>query len=244
MKNYTLFLDESGDQSLRNINKDFPIFILMGLLITNENYHKLCQEITALKIKYFNSTHVILHSRDIRKCDGPFAVLFDLEKKKSFYEDLNTILATHDYMLIASAILKHKHIERYGKLADDPYEISLTFVLERALFENTQGNGINVVIEARGNREDQALARRYNEILYRGSSKVQSKRFLKKFHTELAFKKKRENDIRLQIADLCVYPIARHVLYPQEPYPSFEVIKSKIRMGPKGFEGYGLKIFP
>lgn len=244
---HKVFIDESGDHSLANINKDFPIFALLGLIINEKEYEKLCTEINSFKIKYFKSTEVILHSRDIRKCEGPFALLFDLDKKKAFYEDLNDILKKHDFMLVASAILKQKHIDKYGKLADDPYEIALTFVLERILFESDarkNNETIDVVIESRGKREDQELAERYNELLYKGSSQVSPERFIVTFCSEIDFKRKKENDIGLQIADLCAYPIARHVLYPKEPYPSFDVIEGKIRRGTKGIDGYGIKIFP
>ncbi|HDQ88699.1 MAG TPA: DUF3800 domain-containing protein [candidate division WWE3 bacterium] len=138
-------------------------------------------------------------------------------------------------------------MDKYGKLADDPYEISLTFVLERVLYEldSRESTEItDIVIESRGKREDQTLAQRYNELLYKGSSQVSSNRFVSRFNQEIFFKRKSENDIGLQIADLCAYPVARHVLYPTVPYPSFEVIEPKFRKGPKGINGHGLKIFP
>lgn len=244
---YTLFVDESGDHSLNNINKDFPIFALLGMVTDEENYKKLCDQINKFKLKYFKSTDVILHSRDIRKCEGAFSILFDLKVKESFYSDLNSIISNSNFMLVASAILKQKHIEQYGKLADDPYEISLTFVLERVLYE-FDSRGINqkadVIIESRGKREDKILAQRYNELLYKGSSQVSSDRFISKYNQEILFKKKRENDIGLQIADLCAYPVARHVLFPKEPYPPFNIVEPKIRRGRKGIDGYGIKVFP
>ena len=244
---YTLFVDESGDHSLNNINKDFPIFALLGMIIDEENYISLCDQINKFKLKYFNSTEVILHSRDIRKCEGVFSTLFDLKIKEGFYSDLNLIIADSDFMLVASAILKQKHIEQYGKLADDPYEIGLTFVLERVLFEfdfRKINQKAEVIIESRGKKEDQILAQRYNELMYKGSSQVSPGRFISKYNQEIIFKKKRENDIGLQIADLCAYPIARHVLFPKEPYPSFNVIEPKVRRSKKGIEGFGLKVFP
>lgn len=244
---YKLFIDESGDHSLDSINEDFPIFALLGIVIDNDNYKKLEESVNKFKIKYFKTTEIILHSRDIRKCEGPFSVLFNLKVKESFYKDLNNIITNAKMTLVSSAILKGRHIEKYGKLADDPYEIALTFVLERALYE-FDSRGINskteVIIESRGKKEDATLAQRYNHLLYKGSGLVLPSRFVSKYQEEITFKKKRENDIGLQIADLCIYPIARKVLYPKEPYPSFDIVKTKIRSGKKGIIGYGLKIFP
>lgn len=112
-------MDESGDHSLKSVDSSFPVFVLVGLLIEDSEYARICNEINAFKTKYFKTTEVILHNRDIRKCNGPFKILFDLNVKQKFYNDLETILSTANYKIVASAINKEKHIERYGKLADD-----------------------------------------------------------------------------------------------------------------------------
>ncbi|HPD99376.1 MAG TPA: DUF3800 domain-containing protein, partial [Candidatus Saccharibacteria bacterium] len=174
-------MDESGDHSLSKINEDFPIFVLSGLLFEESSYLKISKAVDSFKVKYFNTKSVILHSRDIRKCDGPFKILFDLDLKMRFYKDLDDILKTADFKIISSAIIKNKHIAKYGKLADDPYEISLTFVLERTLFEaddSKNPNSIDVIIEGRGSKEDIQLASRYNELLYRGTGMIMPDRLL------------------------------------------------------------------
>jgi len=247
MSKFLLFLDESGDHSLSNINTDFPVFVLNGLLFSKADYDRTCTELDKLKKKYFETTKVVLHNREIRKCEGPFRILFDLEIKKKFYADIDRMLENANFKIIASAIDKEKHIAQYGKLADDPYEIGLTFVLERTLFEadaNRDTSSIVVVIEGRGKKEDEQITRRYNELLYRGTSQVQPDRLLRIYEKELIVRRKRDNDCGLQLADLCAYPIARYVLNNDETNPAFDVIKPKIRSGPKGFIGYGIKIFP
>ena len=240
-------MDESGDHSLKSVDSSFPVFVLVGLLIEDGEYARICNEIDAFKKKYFNTTEVILHNRDIRKCNGPFKILFDLNVKQKFYNDLEAILSTANYKIVASAINKEKHIERYGKLADDPYEIALTFVLERILFEtdsNHDQTSLKVMIEGRGDKEDASLAKRYNEILYRGSGQVTSERLRRTYEEGLIVRKKRDNDCGLQLADLCAYPIARHIMNNSEPNPAFDVIKPKIQSGARGYIGYGIKIFP
>jgi hypothetical protein len=247
MSNYHLFMDESGDHSLKSVDSGFPVFVLVGLLIEDSEYSRICLEVDALKQRYFGTTEVVLHSRDIRKCNGPFKILFDLTTKQKFYNDLERVLSTANYKIVASAINKEKHIERYGKLADDPYEIALTFVLERILFEtdnNHDQSSLKVMIEGRGDKEDAALAKRYNEILYRGTGQVTSDRLRRTYEEGLIVRKKRDNDCGLQLADLCAYPIAKHIINNSEPNPAFDVIKPKIRQGARGYIGYGIKIFP
>ena len=103
---YHLFVDESGDPSLSSINADFPIFTLLGCLFEDSSYLETCTEIVRLKKEFFGSEHAILHSRDIRKCEGVFVKLFDLEIKKKFYEQLNSILNNSKFIVIAVGIKK------------------------------------------------------------------------------------------------------------------------------------------
>ena len=84
-----LFIDESGDHGLSSIDPDFPVFVLCGIIISEENYQLINNRIIELKSKFWNQQKVILHSRDIRKCEKEFQILFDLEIKKQFYEQLN-----------------------------------------------------------------------------------------------------------------------------------------------------------
>ena len=247
MAQYHLFMDESGDHSLKSVDSNFPVFVLVGVLVEDGEYVRICSQVDELKRKYFGSTDVILHSRDIRKCNGAFKVLFDLSVKQKFYTELERILSTANYKIVASAINKEKHIERYGRLADDPYEIALTFVLERILFEtdgNQEQTSLKVMIEGRGDKEDASLAKRYNEILYRGTGQVTADRLRRTYEEGLIVRKKRDNDCGLQLADLCAYPIARYIMNNNEPNPAFDVIKSKIRSGARGYMGYGIKVFP
>jgi hypothetical protein len=244
---YLLFLDESGDHGLKTIDLNFPIFVLAGLLFSEVSYKDTCLKIDTLKNEFWGNNGVILHRRDMRKYEKGFEILFDDNVKERFYRELNKILQEADYKIITSVIDKQKHIEQYGKLADDPYEIALTFVLERTLFEADEKQDIDqihVTIEGRGKKEDALLAKRYNELLYRGTSQVQSSRLIGLYDEELEVRLKKDNDCGLQLADLCAYPIARFFMNNNEPNPAYEVIKDKIRKGPRGIIGYGVKVFP
>ncbi|MFA5086483.1 MAG: DUF3800 domain-containing protein [Candidatus Paceibacterota bacterium] len=246
-KRFKLFLDETGDHGLSFVDGNFPIFVLVGCLFSDDEYNKICQKINEFKLEFFKTTEVILHSRDIRKCEGPFQILFDLEVKKKFYEKLNSILGESDFAVIGSGVNKEEHIKRYGRGAKDPYSLSLSFVVERLMFclDKKGGDSVaDIQIEKRGKNEDQQLLNQYNKILDSGTYYVSPdrlKRRIDKFDS--AFKK--ENIIGLQIADLCAYPLARHILNSSEPYPPFDIIKSKIYCNDDGnFDGYGLKVFP
>ncbi|MDO8183571.1 MAG: DUF3800 domain-containing protein [bacterium] len=245
-KIYHFFLDETGDHGLTFIDENFPIFLLAGCLFEYSEYQKISKDINVFKEEFFKTTSVILHSRDIRKCEGAFQILFDLDLKRRFYERLNKIISDAQFTVIAVAIDKKKHIERYGKIADNPYSICLSYVLERLIFctDKYPNSKISITIEKRGKKEDTQLLAHYNSVIDRGTFHVVSDRFKKKI-SNFVMKTKRDNDIGIQIADLCAYPIARHVLNAEEPYIPFKIIEGKLRKGDRGkVDGYGLKVFP
>ena len=246
-KKYHLFLDETGDHGLTFIDENFPIFLLAGCLFEDSEYLKLSEEVNKLKREFFSTIEVILHSRDIRKCEGSFQILFNLDIKKRFYEQLNKVILNAKFTIIAVAIDKKKHIEKYGKVADNPYSICLSYILERLIFctdNKSVSSTVSIVIEKRGKREDQQLLAHYNGIIDRGTFHVVPNRFKNRIVDFSMFAKK-DNNNGLQVADLCAYPLARHVLNSEEPYIPFAIIKSKLYCNGLGkVDGYGLKVFP
>ncbi|MBM6498393.1 DUF3800 domain-containing protein [Flavobacterium macrobrachii] len=245
IKKYYLFIDESGDHGLVNLDPDFPVFLLCGLLMSDDNYETTRNNINVLKRKFWANKEVILHSRDIRKCNKEFQILFDNEIKQQFYLDLNAIIKDSKYRILASAINKVKYIKMYGKLSNDVYELALSFIIERAIFcldevTNTE-KLLEIVIEKRGKKEDKKLEEHFQRLLSRGTGYVSAER-LKEVRIKIVFKDKKENINGLQLTDLVAYPIARYVIEPKRANPAFDVLCNKIYH--KNGLRYGLKRFP
>lgn len=244
---YHLFIDETGDHGLSFVDKNFPLFLLAGCLFEERQLENVEKEINDFKREFFKTTEVILHSRDIRKCEGAFQILFDLEVKKHFYERLNSIIGGAEFIIIGSGVNKENHIKKYGKGAEDPYALSLSFIIERLIFcldKKDSSTTVDIKIEKRGRFEDQQLLNQYNKILDKGTYFVSSERLKKRVSNFESFLKK-DNIIGLQLADLCAYPLARYILNPNQPYPPFDIIKSKIYCDGNGkIDGFGLKVFP
>lgn len=244
---YQLFIDETGDHSLSNIDYNFPLFLLCGCLIREDRLAEIELTINQFKIKYFGTIDVILHSRKIRRHEGSFQILFDLDLKRRFYEDLNKIVCSASFTIIGSGVDKAKHIRKYGRLASNPYPLSLSFIMERLIFcldSIDHEAKVNIKAEKRGSKEDNLLLAHYNSVLDRGTYYV-SKQRLQKTIAGFRFHSKRDNIIGLQLSDLCAYPLARNLLSPTVPYIPFDVIRGKIYCNRAGnFRGYGLKLFP
>ncbi|QTV05525.1 DUF3800 domain-containing protein [Faecalibacter bovis] len=245
MKKYYLFIDESGDHGLINLDPSFPVFLLCAVLTSEDNYQVIKDSINSIKTKFWRDKKVILHSRDIRKCEKEFQILFDMELKKEFYHMINSLISDSKYRILASAIKKEKYINMYGKLSNDVYELALSFIIERAIFSLDEVRGVRkeleIIIEKRGKREDKKLEEHFQRLLSRGTSFVKPER-LKEVNLKIFFKSKKDNINGLQLSDLIAYPIARYVIEPDRANPSFEVLKEKIYQ--KEGKIYGIKIFP
>ena len=242
---YFLFIDESGDHGLTIVNPDFPVFLLSGVLISEDNYSMLKSTFNKVKNELWGNKEVIFHSRDIRKCEKEFMILFDLDKKKWFYDNLNSAINNCDYTLISSAIQKENYINQFGRLSNDVYELALSFVIERAIFflddMPDDDKELQIIIEKRGKKEDKRLDEHFQRLMSRGTGYVSSLR-LSNYSLSISFKDKKENINGLQLADLTAYPIARFVIEPERANPAFDLISSKIYS--KNGKRYGLKIYP
>lgn len=243
---YKIFLDESGDHNLRVIDPNHPVFALIGCIF-EDNYYKntAIQKVNELKIKYFNSTEVILHSRDIRKQESKlFLVLRKKEMRENFYQDINDLFADLYLTLLASVIDKKRLKEQYGDRSDNPYYLSLGFIMERyAIFLREKGETGLMIIESRNKVDDELLYIAYSKIMLQGTGFLRSDEFQKRIK-DLIFIPKKENETGTQLADLAAYPIATHIL-PNRDKKAFQVLKIKFRKSRTGeIIGYGLKIFP
>lgn len=242
---YNLYIDECGDQNLANFDEQFPIFTLCGVVVADDKREWLEDQVHQLKQDFWGNQYTILHSRDIRKCQRGFEILFDLEVKKRFYDRVNAILGTKGiYTIVACSILKEPYIRYYGKL-NDVYAQSLSFVLERTVFylDGLSDNDVELhtVVEMRGKKEDDALRLYYSQLLDKGTYWVSAER-LKRYAKSFTMLPKKANVIGLQVADLIAYPVTRHVLDPNEPNMAYDIIKDNIYV--EDGKMRGIKIVP
>lgn len=239
-----VYMDESGDHSLELVDKDFPLFALAMFICKQDVYNQqIVPAVNQLKMDYFGHEAVILHSRDIRKAQGDFGFLTRPDKRDEFCAKLNRIMAEMKYTLIVTVIKKQAHIEKYGVNAANPYDLAMTFCMERLLpfLETHNQQKVQIIAECRGKKEDDELMLSFLRVTSQGTAYNEAARF-KQIDFDLKFVPKARNVVGTQLADLAAYPIARHVHNSQRPNPAYEILKSKFYNGPGWVKG--LKVFP
>ena len=239
-----VFLDEAGNLNLELRDEAFPLFALTLLVVDSQYYARtVVPAFVELKFKYFGHDAVILHSRDIRKAQHAFGILTDGTKRQAFLSDLTALMRDLDYRWITTVIRKQDHREKYGMNAENPYDLALTFCLERLLplLEEAGQSEVTLLAEARGRREDAELELSFLRTVNDGTAYVTCERF-RAVKFRLVFAEKCRNVIGTQMADLICYPIARHVLDAEKPNLPYDVLDPKMYRGPGLVRG--LKVFP
>lgn len=244
-KEYTLYLDESGDHNLVTIDDTYPVFSLAGCVFENEYYqNQVVNEINALKIKYWETIDVIFHYREIRKKLGCFRNLKNPKIRKEFFYDLQAMLLDLDYRIISSVIDKKGLVDQYY-FPDSPYDLTFTFIIERFQHFLRKKDSIgSIIIESREETQNNSLRYLYNKILKEGTRYLSGNEIARNIKG-LHFVKKKDNIIGCQLADIIAYPIAWYGLNIEKETELFDTIFSSFYTGYVGRPySYGLKIFP
>lgn len=243
-----MFLDESGDHNLAKVDNQFPVFCLAGCIFDESEYYQNSNaKIDAFKIRYFNNSNVILHSREIRKCESPFNILLNSKTKQNFYTNLDNLISNLPFTVLGSVILKNKLKDQYSD-PSNPYALALQFMIERFLYFLEENNDIGYIsAESRDPKANTDLLNTFTNNINNGSYFdaycVKAERFQRKIQ-KMIFITKQKNENGHQIADLVAYPTAKFGLDKSKLNPAFDIIKNKFRNKNGKIMGYGLKIFP
>ncbi len=240
---YIVYVDESGDHSLKSVNPEFPVFVLAFCIFKISDYTDIVTpRIQQFKFKYFGHDVVILHEREIRKREPPFEMLMNREVREQFMTELNQIFSDSPMTIIAAAIDKREYLKRHSEELN-PYHIAMQFGLEgvfRLLSEADQNDKETVVVfESRGKKEDTELELEFRRVCDGLNSQNQRMNF------NCVIKNKQANSGGLQLADLIARPIGRKVINPDQQNRAFDVIRTKVAGSAEGVdEPWGLQFYP
>ena len=134
---YVVYVDESGDHGLAQINPEFP--------------HDM----------------VVLHEREIRKALAPFGLLLDAQVRADFMDRLTGVVQSAPFIVVASAIRKNEFKERRGTALNPynvALEYGLERVFFQLQDRGQVGRKTAVIFESRGSNEDHQLELEFRRI--------------------------------------------------------------------------------
>jgi len=245
---YIVYVDESGDHGLQNIDSQYPIFVLAFCIFHKKHYSDVVvSKLQQFKFKHFGHDVVILHEHEIRKEKPPFNIFRSKAERMGFLGELTNIIDDSNFILTCCVIDKIELLKTTNK-PENPYNLALGFGLEllhQFLTEKGQQDQLtHVVIEKRGKKEDDELELEFRRICDGDNQ------FKKQLPFSPKFADKKTNSAGLQLADLVARPVGISILRPEQPNRAFDSLKPKFycaggreNVG-TNYKGWGLKVFP
>lgn len=221
-REFALFIDESGSPK-PNPKDTASYFALGGVLVKRADEAVIEQAVADFKQRWNISLDTPLHGNEIRSKKKKFAWLGKLfeQERSDFLEDLSNTIISLPIIVHACVISRpgyhDRFLEQYG---DDTWEMmksAFSILVERSVkFVGDKDESIMIYYEESGKREDRLLKQYFKDIRSSGhpfdpanASKYSplSAELISRCLRGIEGKKK-SNPI-LQIADLCLYPVAR-----------------------------------
>lgn len=222
---YIIYVDESGDHGLRNVNPQFPVFVLAFCIFKVTDYvEKVVPSMQRLKFRHFKHDMVILHERDIRRGSGYFSKLSNPGMREHFIKDLSLLVAESNFQIVC-CVLDKRSLRRNGVADEDLYYLAARNGLEAVskLLQNHVGKQkIPVVFESRGKQEDSLLRSEFE------ANRNSLEQWANSLPYELIIATKKVKSTGLQIADMVARPIAQAWLRPKQSNRAFHTVQAKL----------------
>jgi hypothetical protein len=240
---HLVFADESGDHGLENVSPDYPVFVLLFVIIRKDDYvHRVCREVQELKIRFWGHDEVVLHEHELRKPAGDFQIFLQREVRERFTAELTAVMTGLPVTVVAVVIDKPAFVARHRSPAN-PYDHALAAGLER-VHRYLEGvadaaKETPVIVECRGRKEDADLELAFRRVCDGNNASGRPFPFR---HVMVA---KAANSIGLQMADLMARPVGLKHFRPGQANRAFEIIQQKFYRSPADAAAeWGLKVIP
>ena len=157
---------------------------------------------------------------------------------------LNAAMRRWSFTVVACAVRKDHHAREYGTSAIDPTMLSLEVVAERFCYELRQRGivGADIIAEARGRPLDRIRERSRQDLLVNGTRYVGRHELSDRVRL-LELRTKTAGESGLELADLVVSPIGRHVI-GKPPREDGAIVSEKLRRRDGSWHGAGLVVLP
>lgn len=114
---YVVYVDESGDHGMQNLEETYPVFVLAFCVFHKRYYcEKVVPALQYFKFSNFGHDSVVLHEHEIRKEKGAFTFFQNRQHKSSFMAELSNIIDSSNFVLISCVIDKAALRAKAGKI--------------------------------------------------------------------------------------------------------------------------------
>lgn len=222
-------MDESGSPK-PNPDDSARYFAVGGVLIQHQDENRIRLQIADFKKRWGIDESIPLHGNEIRSRKKNFAWLGlrSEDEQNQFLQDLTTTIVQCPIIVHGCVVSRQgyldRYLERYGSNTWEMMKSAFSILLERVgKYVILQDGEVIIYFEKVGKKEDKLITRYFNELRNSGapfSSETSTKyspltsNQMQQVLTGIEGKSK-DNPI-LQIADLCLYPIARSKDQPQQ----------------------------
>lgn len=216
-KRYRLYIDETGTQTLKQAHTDR--FLCLTGLVMRQDAHDgaFTVAMDSIKDELFNQTPtspVIFHRREMVRGEGIFErlqsdPLFAMEFEQRWLD----LLDKSQFIVIAGAIDKKAHKEKYKVWQHDPYHYCLQVLVERFVMWCKRHKFCgDVLIESRDKWADKRLKAAYSHFYHNGEGRVSALDAQACLTTkEIKFARKSDNVAAHQLADSLAHPVLRYL---------------------------------
>jgi hypothetical protein len=244
MSEYLVFLDESGDDDLQNIDPRYPVFVL-GAVIIEKTYHNTTAVMEFAKFKAAHMTPgQILHTVDMLRNQKGFEFLKDQTRREAFFYDLNDLIARIDFTLIAAILDMPRAVAKWGLKQRAPYAYLMRLLMER-IYLCLRGRGTSQVFaESRQPHLDALIQSEFARVKG-GATMIRPASLMEHmFPEEICFLPKSANP-GAELVDQLVSPVGRRFL-GRSSHIHAEVVQAKMykRASDGHIHGWGRIIEP
>ena len=227
---YIVYVDESGDHGVANIDSYYPIFVLTFCVFKKHHYcNVVLPAMCAFKMKYWGHNNIILHEMDIRhKKKTEYIFLNQPKIYKEFMNDIAHIMTKLEFFHITTIIDKTEIKDTLHE--NNIYELALLFCMEQLhvqLMPSQRHKKVEIIVESRGKKEDNELELEFRRILIGQQKTLATKTDFQDIEYNFNIHEKKENITGLQISDLIARPIGLHHLKPHQPNKAYDIINAK-----------------
>jgi hypothetical protein len=225
---FALFIDESGSPK-PNPKDENRYFALGGVLLERNDEALVEFEVAEFKQRW-GIEDKALHGNEIRSRKKNFAWLGTRSKseQEKFMEDLTSTITSLPIIAHACVVSRSGYLDRYlDKYGTETWEMmrsAFTILIERSAKYAKKYNGsIMIYYEEAGKKEDRLIKKYFEDLRTYGHpfNSSNASQYQPLENNELSnclrgIEGKKKNNPILQIADLCLYPIARSKDNPED----------------------------